>query len=371
MTALSLNGLLMGAYVGSTVGFPLKGLSTKQASRLTSDQIAPPVVLGHLFYAEDMAVIYLMAKSLLKSNVDVSQFQDEFGQQLRRWVSTFPAAISPSLLSSGLRLMQGVPASESGGAFSDSEPALRCAMLGLLFGNSPKLLSQWVLAATSITHADYDAYYGALAIACAAATSAQMPDAEPLDLLSNLILRYTAVAPSAPSNKVLVQLRKMHSAIKNRYTVARYATAIGEISAAGVAAHVNHAVPLAIFAWLKSGANFEKAIQDVVKSGGATHLTAALTGALIGAGHGSQVIPNAWTPSNSFNFKLFDPLQLPTQFEQLAPSLAQLTRSSSPSSFTPSHHSKLRLINANTFRFWVKQYLRIRKWVIRLNSASH
>lgn len=65
-----------------------------------------------------------------------------------------------------------------------------------------------------------------------------------------------------------------------------------EILGNGIEAH--RSVPAALFAFLSSAGDFERAIECAVRLGGDTDTIAAMTGALAGAAGGCESIPARW-----------------------------------------------------------------------------
>ena len=62
----------------------------------------------------------------------------------------------------------------------------------------------------------------------------------------------------------------------------------------GVTGYICHTVPIALFCWLKNRDDFRGGVEEVVRLGGDTDTTAAITGALIGATVGESGIPRDW-----------------------------------------------------------------------------
>ena len=59
----------------------------------------------------------------------------------------------------------------------------------------------------------------------------------------------------------------------------------------GVTGYVNHTVPIALFCWLRWPQDFRRSVEEVIRLGGDTDTTGAITGALAGATVGESGIP--------------------------------------------------------------------------------
>src|SRR5207237_1108787 len=75
-------------------------------------------------------------------------------------------------------------------------------------------------------------------------------------------------------------------------TTAAFAESLGLGN--GVSGYTYHTVPVALHAWFCKPQDYRAAVLDVVRCGGDTDTTAAILGAIIGAGVGKRGIPNDW-----------------------------------------------------------------------------
>ena len=62
----------------------------------------------------------------------------------------------------------------------------------------------------------------------------------------------------------------------------------------GVTGYIYHTVPMALYGWLRSPADFRRAVEDVIALGGDADTTGAIVGALAGATLGARAIPTDW-----------------------------------------------------------------------------
>ena len=61
-----------------------------------------------------------------------------------------------------------------------------------------------------------------------------------------------------------------------------------------VGGYMYHTVPICLFCWLRSPADYRTAVESIISLGGDTDTTAAIVGALVGATAGVEAIPREW-----------------------------------------------------------------------------
>lgn len=86
--------------------------------------------------------------------------------------------------------------------------------------------------------------------------------------------------------------RKLAEADRARATVAEFATMLG--LSRGVTGYAYHAVPVAVYAFIRHGADFRETLTSVLNCGGDTDTVGAIVGALVGANVGAAGIPSEW-----------------------------------------------------------------------------
>jgi ADP-ribosylglycohydrolase len=190
-----------------------------------------------------------------------------------------------------VRLWIGLAPERSGVRSAGNGPAMRSALLGVVFADDPARLAAFVQASTTLTHRDDRACAGALAVACAAACGRAGAPREPARALAALRARIAQASGGEPDPLAPV-LAAMDDALARDLDVGAYAASLGCDRA--VTGFVMHTVPVAVYAWLRHRDDFRRAITEVVRCGGDTDSVAAIVGAIVGAGLGADAIPASW-----------------------------------------------------------------------------
>ena len=97
----------------------------------------------------------------------MAHFRWNFAWRLRFWLLALPAGVGFATLKAMLKLWLGVSSERSGVFSAGNGPAMRAAILGVVFDDR-MMMQEFVRASTRITHTDPKAEYGALAVALAA-----------------------------------------------------------------------------------------------------------------------------------------------------------------------------------------------------------
>lgn len=232
----------------------------------------------------------MVALSLLEAGDDVSYFQRRLAARLRWWLVAAPPGVGAATARSILKLWLGFPPSRSGVYSAGNGPAMRSALLGLVYGTQPQLLVQFVRASTQLTHTDPKAFEAALAVAVAASCAARARLMTPRDACTAFAQAFRQAAPEASFFQP--ELARLERAVTERWSLDEFVDQLGCLK--GVTGYALHTVPAALYSWMLNTQDFRAAVSAVVRCGGDTDSTAAIVGAIAGAGVGSEGIPNSW-----------------------------------------------------------------------------
>ena len=238
--------------------------------------------------SDDTEHSLMIAKALIQHPNDLSCFSSQLARDFRWWLLALPAGVGLATARAIAKLWFGFPPSSSGVYSAGNGAAMRVAIIGVYFFDSPNQLERFVRAATVITHTDSRALTGALAIArlaawVAAHTHGQRPHSKEL----GEILRACGHDPE------WIQIVKtVEQAAKVNLTVDELAHAL-QISER-VSGYVYHSVPIAIYSFWRHAGNFRAGTESTIRCGGDTDTTAAITGSLLGAGCPLESIPIEW-----------------------------------------------------------------------------
>ena len=283
-------GCLLGAAVGDAIGLPYEGLSPERQRRLFPETDRYHLLFGRGMISDDTEHAAMTAQSLIVSGGDPERFVRELSRQMKIWLLGAPAGIGFATLRSGLKLLGGCPPDRSGVFSAGNGPAMRSPIIGVAFGHDPRKLQALVRASTRLTHTDPKAEYGALAVALAAWMSATGHSGDPMSYYSSLIELIADLGEDAETLLDLVEQAAEYVAAGR--SIGEFAKAIG--CQHGVSGYVYQTVPVALFAWFRHAYSYREGIMDVVRCGGDTDTTAAITGAIIGAAVGKRGIPAKW-----------------------------------------------------------------------------
>jgi len=165
---------------------------------------------------------------------------------------------------------------------------MRSALLGVVYGNRPELLREFVRRATRQTHSDPKAYIGALATAVAAHLSASGRKTSPGEYVK--VLRGYLVNEAVDEFMDLIGEATISASRTESLT--RFANSIG--CAQGISGYVYHTVPCVIQTWLRHQKDFRFGMEEILRAGGDTDTTGATLGGIIGARVGMKGIPPEW-----------------------------------------------------------------------------
>jgi ADP-ribosylglycohydrolase len=285
-------GCLLGTAIGDALGLPAEGLSPRRQARLLGAFENHRLVFGRGMVSDDTEHACMTAHALITSAGDPQRFAAHLARELRWWFVALPAGVGLATLRASLKLLVGIPPSRSGVRSAGNGACMRSPILGVCHGRDTKRLADLVRASTHLTHRDPRAEAGALAVALAAWRAASTVGIASDDFVA-LLAERLALGGLAKENRELVRLVEAASASakagESTVTFAARHTGGG-----GVSGYVLHTVPVALHAWFRHGTNYRAAILDVIRAGGDTDTTAAITGAIVGAGVGPAGIPARW-----------------------------------------------------------------------------
>ncbi len=278
-------GCLLGTAVGDALGLPCEGLSRRRQRRMVPSLERYRFAFARGMCSDDTDHSCMLAQAVAVSGGNPARFLASFAWRLRFWLLGLPAGVGFATLRSILKLWLFVPPQLSGVHSAGNGPAMRSALLGVLFHAEEPLLVMYCSAATTITHTDPKAECGALAVALAARAS--MRGESPAAFLDHL-RRLCAPFGEAGREMVALAERAYENAARGESTE-RFAESLG--CAKGVSGYMFHSVPAVLHAWFAHPHDFEAALEAVIRCGGDADTTAAMTGAIVGAGVGKQGIP--------------------------------------------------------------------------------
>ena len=279
-------GCLLGTAAGDALGLAAEGLSIRRQRKLFPNLDCPRLLPGGRgMVSDDTEHACMLAQALIESAGDPALFSARFARRLRIWFLGLPAGVGLATLRACLKLLVGFSPERSGVRSAGNGPAMRSALLGVCHGADPERLKLLVCESTHITHTDPRAEAGAMAVALAAYISSQrLPEGE-ITLAFRAILYAMVMEPETRR-----RLDAAMDSVERGESAAEFAASIG--AAGYVSGYILQTVPIVIHCWLRTPNDFRRAVNTVIACGGDTDTTAAILGAIVGAGGAS--IPQEW-----------------------------------------------------------------------------
>ncbi len=281
-------GCLLGTAVGDALGLPFEMMSRQRQLKAYPEIEGHHFFLGRGMFSDDTQHSCMVAQALIASNADTEVFTRELARQFRWWLLTLPAGTGKATLLSVLRLWIGVNPHNSGVFSAGNGPSMKSALIGVCYGQDTVKMCQLVRAATAITHTDPKACFGAIAVAVAAGMASRGQPVSPPEFLDRL----RDVLSNEDAGEFLDLVCRVVRSVTAGDDTLRFADDLGLTK--GVSGYTYHTVPVALHSWLRHQGDYRGAVVDVIRCGGDTDTTGAITGAIMGAGVGKAGIPKQW-----------------------------------------------------------------------------
>jgi ADP-ribosylglycohydrolase len=297
-----LAGLLLGQALGDALGFVVEAQSPEIASEYVErwmragrapERSHPSYPFGQ--YSDDTQ----LARELLRSfqerrGWDPSAFASRVAQLFR---DRRDVGAGKGTRSAALRLLMGVPWSESGTAapYAGNGSAMRAGPLGLLFDNLDDV-GRAARQQSRITHLDPRCAAGAAVVACAVWHAGKR---EPVDATS--LLTQLASCAEVDERSVAQAIRELADWVSlPPAAAARHVHESGLDPAhprwQGISAFVTPSLLWSLYAFLRSPDDYWETVCTAIWVGGDTDTMAAIAGAISGARLGVSGLPTELLP---------------------------------------------------------------------------
>jgi ADP-ribosyl-[dinitrogen reductase] hydrolase len=265
------------------LGLPAEGLSRSYIARRWPGPWKHRFIFGRGMVSDDTEHTLFVAQSLLLHPDNAADFQRTLAWKFRWWLLCLPAGIGFATLRAILKLWLGFGCDRSGVFSAGNGPAMRSAIIGAYFANDPEKLSAYVRASTRLTHTDPKAEIAALAVARTAAHLSNGGSIVDPDLLP----LWRACGADDPEWQAIMD--QIQTAMEAGGAAEALAKNLGLEK--GVSGYAYHTVPVSLYLlWLHRG-DYQSAVENVIRCGGDTDTTAAITGGLAAL---SSDIPRDW-----------------------------------------------------------------------------
>ncbi len=283
----TLAGCLVGTSIGDALGLPAEGLSRSRQSRMFPGLEEYHFFLNRGMTSDDSEHTLMLTQALISSRETPEKLRQRFSWKLRFWLLGLPAGLGATTLKACLRLWLGIPPERSGLFSAGNAPAMRSAILGIVYGQDLQTLRKYVRAITRLTHTDPAAEYGAMAVALAASLGSRYQRVDP-----EQYYEYVKEACRNDDSNFIVLMRKTTRSVQKKESLREFLIRLkcGD----GISGYIEHTVPAVIHIWLTHQDNFRLALLETVHAGGDTDTTAAIMGAIMGARVGYDDLPTDW-----------------------------------------------------------------------------
>ena len=279
-------GCLLGTAVGDAIGLPSEGVPKSRLAKLFPPPYRHRLLFGRGLTSDDTEHTCMVAQALIASQGEPEAFARSLARQLKLWMLMLPSGAGLATAKGCCRLLVGLPPERSGVFSAGNGPAMRSALIGLSYGHDLRNMRTLVRASTRMTHTDPKAEQGALAVALAAYVSAG--GESPQEFVR--VFRDELMDEDGLELLTLIE-KALESAAAGQSTEA-FAGAMGW--GRGVSGYVCATVPIVLHAWSRYPKDYRAAVSSVIACGGDTDTTAAIVGAIVGAGVGPDGIPEEW-----------------------------------------------------------------------------
>lgn len=285
----SITGCLLGTAAGDSLGLPAEGLPPERQARLFPKTDSHHFILGKGMVSDDTEHTLMVARALLESGEDEKLFAGSLARQMRFWFAGLPAGVGLATLKACMKLWIGIPPEKSGVFSAGNGPAMRSAIIGVVWGHQPEVMEKLLRISTRITHTDPKAYHGALTAAMAAYYSmknkGKSPD--PDEFISSLQGQL-----GEETQEFVNLLKEAAKSASRKESPGKFARNAGWRK--GISGYVYQTVPAVIQAWFSYPGDFRKGLTEIIRAGGDTDTTGAILGGIIGAAVGKNGIPREW-----------------------------------------------------------------------------
>ena len=270
-------GSIIGTALGDSIGLPFEALSRKKIAKKRPTFEKQSLFFGKGMFSDDTEQTLSVAQSLIESYDDEVLFQKLMKKRLQLWFLAVPAGIGFATMKA---IVKSFVVKEAGVFSAGNAPAMRSALIGVLFGHDDTKLQSFVHTNTRLTHTDPKAYYGALAVAKATYLSATNRQDEFFEAMHSLVKdeEFLELLKEVEENLTLSSLE--------------FAKKLGLEK--GVGGYIYQTLPIVLHSWLRNRDNLKQAIIDVVECGGDTDTTGAIVGSIVGANLKGKKPPQAW-----------------------------------------------------------------------------
>ncbi|PCJ63030.1 MAG: dinitrogenase reductase [Planctomycetota bacterium] len=281
-------GVMLGTALGDSIGLPFEGIGRKRILKLFKNQNRHHFIFGRGMISDDTEHTIMVYQSLVEGFQDSSIFEKSLSRRMKLWLLSLPAGTGIATAKAIVKLIIGFNPNKSGVDSAGNGPAMRCAILGVLYGHDKEKLREYIKRSTRITHTDIKAEFGALAVAHAAYLFSNSNKINP-SIFYNSLQHLLEVEDN---NEFLLLIKKVTDSVGRNEETWVFAENLGLNN--GVTGYMYHTIPVVLHAWLSYKGDFKDSIVKMIQCGGDVDTTAAILGSILGAGLEEKDMPHSW-----------------------------------------------------------------------------
>ncbi len=281
-----ITGCLLGTAVGDSIGLPFEGLSPRRIRKSGIPPLQHRLFFGHGMISDDTEHACLVAQALIASDNDPKRFASQMSWRMRWWVAALPAGIGLGTLRAMIKLWLGFNANHSGVFTAGNGPMMRSAIIGVVVGYDPHLMSRLVGVSTTITHTDPKAYRAAWIVAWAAWLASSSAPITARHLTEELPQHIEL------DDELKALIHEAVNSAENGETAMEFCRRTGMEK--GVSGYCYSTLKVVLQVCLRHPDDFRRVMTETVLCGGDTDTVAAISGGIIGTAVGSNGIPVDW-----------------------------------------------------------------------------
>lgn len=284
-----IEGLLLGTAVADAIGLPTEGMTPGKIQKLGwTKPLKHRFLFGRGMWSDDTEQTIMLTQALLHSGEDLEKFRRSFAWELRWWILGMPAATGLATARAIIKLWLGFPPSKSGIFSAGNGSAMRTAPIAAYFPDDAEKRQLFTIAQSRITHSDPKASIASLAITELTALFLNSTERTSQDQVIE------TAAQVSTDREWRSLLEKVSTHARGGQSIAALLADLGASPKKGVSGYVYQTVPAVLLAGLQNDWQFRETITELIAAGGDTDTTAAIAGALCGACHGREGIPQEW-----------------------------------------------------------------------------
>lgn len=277
-----LHGYLFGSACGDALGCPVEHYSLEKIKSIYGDSGILDILPGGR-WTDDTQVMLVLARALLRgAELEAGALMGLIAEEFVKWLDEPDLGAGETCKGAAVRLKAGLHWSESG--FRDSKKCgslMRVGIVGFIYQNNPEKLIEVASLSGKITHCHPTA--DAACIAGAYAVKLALDGIRPREMLEPLCQVTAGLSD------------EFTEALKRAFKIAHGNLSDEEaLQNLGLGWYAEETFAISYFCILRYPDDYKKAVQTAVNITGDSDSVGCVTGGIMGARLGIEVVPKSW-----------------------------------------------------------------------------